>query len=41
MDFTQNLKAFLKQLPLKKMSGHRKIPWLLRPCSAEVTQELK
>src|SRR5437660_7239724 len=24
MDFTQNLKAFLKQLPLKKMSGHQK-----------------
>lgn len=24
MDFTLNLKAFLKQLPLKKMSGHQK-----------------
>lgn len=24
MNFSQNLKAFLKQLPLKKMSGHRK-----------------
>jgi hypothetical protein len=24
MDFAQNLKAFLKQLPLRKMSGHQK-----------------
>ena len=24
MDFTQNLKAFLKDLPLTKMSGHQK-----------------
>ncbi len=24
MDFTQNLKAFLKKLPLKDMSGHQK-----------------
>jgi len=24
MDFNQNLKAFLKQLPLAKMSGHQK-----------------
>ena len=24
MDFTQNLKAFLKHLPLNKMSGHQK-----------------